>query len=185
MSLFLSAEIREPLEEFLFQLPYRPPAWWIVLGGIALIAFVVMRARYRRDGEVAAEAVLWSKDLSPHLAALASLQELDGHWPDTVSEFDTFHVAVSHVVRRYVHHRYEVPALELATDELIDSCNERDLPAGQIDSLRALLRKCDLVKFAEAFRREGARNPRDGASSLLASARDYVNATAVEEGEEG
>ncbi len=182
MSASLAAPIREPLDEFLFSFSSLPSPWTIVLGGLVLIVFVVVRARYRRGGASRGAPAPLDSDQPPHAAALGVLDELEGNWPSGERELDAFHVLLSFVVRRYVHHRFGVRALERATDELLDSFHGRHLPPAQLDSLRTLLERCDQVKFAAAFRRDAARDARESARTLLARARDFVNETAVEEG---
>lgn len=183
MNASLIAPIREPLKEFLFPFSFPPSPWTIVLGGLVLIVFVVVRARYRKDNTAGRGPAAVDRGQPPHAVALGVLDELDGRWPAGEREFDTFHVLISFVVRRYVHHRFGVCALERATDELLGSFHDHDLSPAQLDSLRTLLERCDQVKFAAAFRRDAARDGRESAASLLARAREFVSATAAEGGD--
>jgi len=188
MNLSPAVPIREPLDEFFISFPSQPSPWAIVIGGLVLIVFVVVRARFRRGG-VAQAAPATSgaatgpeDDRSPHTAALGVLDELEGEWPAGERELDVFSVRLSFVVRRYVQGRFGVRALERATDELVDSIREGALSPVQRDALGALLARCDQVKFAAALRGDAARDAPECARALLARARDFVKGTAVEEG---
>ncbi|MBX7150672.1 hypothetical protein K1X84_03460 [bacterium] len=65
-------------------------------------------------------------------------------------EFKIFHIEVSNIIRLYIEQKFQMPALELPTSELITEFRRRRL---RDDNYSALLRRflevCDLVKFAK------------------------------------
>jgi hypothetical protein len=62
-----------------------------------------------------------------------------------------YHSKLTDILRGYIEERYQVPALESTTDELIKELRVSSLPTEQRDRLENMLRLADLVKFAKTL----------------------------------
>jgi hypothetical protein len=52
-------------------------------------------------------------------------------------------------LRTYVEGRFQVPALEMTTREVVTGLHRRAAPSDFIDGLTGFLDRCDMVKFAK------------------------------------
>lgn len=150
-----------PLKSLVW-LPYTSP--WIIaaivgsliVGVGGLVTLFRSRARHRR---IAAKAS------TPAQTALAELRRLAGQSTDIL----TLYLLVADCLRRYVQSKFDIRALELTTDELVDSLDaDARLPVRLQKDLERLIRQSDLVKFARA--EPGSRS----AQRLVAIARDWI-----------
>lgn len=85
----------------------------------------------------------------PHEIAYDELEQLARfRWieQDKIAEHYT---ALSEIIRRYVAARYNVPAMEITTNELVRHLGNRSVRLDHIRLIDALLQECDLVKFAK------------------------------------
>jgi hypothetical protein len=56
---------------------------------------------------------------------------------------------LTHILRDYLEKRYQIPALESTSDELIAALRKTDMPLAIQFKLKQLLQMADLVKFAK------------------------------------
>ena len=54
------------------------------------------------------------------------------------------------IIREYLENRYDVPALESTTEEIVQNISKANLNMSDVDSLKRILQVADLVKFAKA-----------------------------------
>lgn len=133
-------DIKPPLEI--------PRDWFVLLLAFALgaalvtLAFLLWR---RRRGTAHQDAASAAPKLPAHIEALRELNRLGNSGLLDRGEIVRFHVEVSEIIRRYFARRYGIDALETTSEELL-----AELPGDISLALpRALLRQCDLVKFAK------------------------------------
>jgi hypothetical protein len=144
------------------------------LGAIAVLAVGwVLWRRMRRRGAAADEApARRAPARPPHEVALEALAELEASPLLERGEVKAYHIRASEIVRAYVEARFEVPALEMTTWEVLDGLARAGLDADVRDALRRFLDPCDLVKFAKV-------RPDAAASrGVLADGRAFVQETA-------
>lgn len=84
-----------------------------------------------------------------------------------------FYFALSAIVRRYVEHRFDIPAAEMTTEELLPRVNGLPLEADLAKTLVAFCRSTDPIKFA------GADSDRDQMDRDLRFARSFVVRTTM------
>jgi hypothetical protein len=65
-------------------------------------------------------------------------------------EVKAYQSTLTYIVREYLENRFEVPALENTTDEILRSLKNTDLSQDWEGKLREMLQMADLVKFAKA-----------------------------------
>ena len=144
---------------------------WIALAAllVAAVALYARRRRRPRSGEVS--AIPRAPPRPAHLVALEALAELERSQLLERGRVMEYHVRISEVVRAYLEGQFELPALELATGEVVDAMRAAALGTRIIGGFQRFLESCDLVKFAKA--RPGIEESR----ALLTSARELVAAT--------
>ena len=64
-------------------------------------------------------------------------------------EVKHYHIRVSEIIRGYLHARYGVDALEMATVEVMEGLAGVVMADDARDEIRRFLETCDLVKFAK------------------------------------
>ena len=121
--------------------------YWLV-SFLLLIAGLLLFRIYRR--RITAKEKIKPVDLRPaHIIALEALDELlkKNLWQQ--GDIKLFYSELSDIVRHYIELRYVVPALELTSDELLDTTAMRMLTPDSNMKLKELLKLSDLVKFAK------------------------------------
>lgn len=128
---------------------YRSLATWIGLGllGVAVVLFLIYYIKRRRAGE----PILPKRIKPPRPAHEVAFDELDELKNSDLLEnaaYKTHYSRLSEIVRRYIENRYFIAAMEMTTFELLTSLETEQLHTEEVDMLRDLLTRCDLVKFA-------------------------------------
>lgn len=111
--------------------------------------------------------------LPAHEIALTALTKLKGEKLWQQGDVKTYQSRLTYIIREYLENRYEVPALESTTDEILRSLKKVDFDSSWKDKLQNILQVADLVKFAKA------KPPADFHDRVLQEAEDFVVATKV------
>ena len=85
-----------------------------------------------------------------HELALQRLQELDKQQIWQKGDIKLYHSELTRILRAYLEHRYAINALEITTDEIVQSLQQKGMEEDMREQLTSLLRTVDLVKFAKA-----------------------------------
>ncbi|MCX7909055.1 MAG: hypothetical protein N2560_06025 [Ignavibacteria bacterium] len=119
----------------------------LILVGIAVFAYFIyfFIRRRKRKPELAEEL-----KLPPHIVALQELKQLDSEKLWQKGEIKQFHIRLTEIIRKYIERRFEIPALEMISREIIDNLFKiNNLEAELIEKLRRSFEISDLVKFAK------------------------------------
>jgi hypothetical protein len=136
---------------------------YVIYGVIALIILVLL---------IWAGIVVWNKYLKnrvaatkpehrlpPHIVANMALVELSHRKLWQNGKYKLYYTSLTDILRVYIADMWEVGALEMTTDEIIEAMRTLDLPEKARMDLSSILRDGDLVKFAkftpEADQNEG------------------------------
>lgn len=120
----------------------------IVVGLIALVAFVYLLIKRYRTGQ----SLLARRPRPPRpvdevaLEALEALLRKDLIGQGLVKQF---YIEISEIIRRYLEGRFDIIALEMTTQQLLQQMQRRDLEAQHIDRMTEFMELSDLVKFAK------------------------------------
>ena len=143
----------------------------LVPGGVAIIlagtimAFVIVRRRSRR-GEPLPESV--------HLSPDAALDLLERRFRERPEDNSILYQDLSCLLRVCLEQRTGLPVPRMTTEELMAAAAVMgDSPPDQADSLRVVLHRCDLVKFA------GYRPSAPETEATLAAVRSIICTTSA------
>jgi hypothetical protein len=124
---------------------------WLYLLGVFIIFIIILeliayskRRRNKTSGNT-------FKITEPaHVIALRELDNLRAEKLWQSNQVKQYYVRLSEIIRAYIEHRFEIIALEMTTDEVMDAIKR--IPLDDNNSLiilRDLLALADLVKFAK------------------------------------
>lgn len=146
--------------------------WIPIAGGMALLAlalFLILRKPTVRKPEHQIE----QPPIAVHQRITAALLQLKEQklWQQGMHK--QYQSQLTDLLREYIEERYEVPALERTTDELLNELRVSSLAQEQQILLGNMLRAADLVKFAKAI------PSAEENEAMMAQALRFVEATAA------
>jgi hypothetical protein len=144
-------DIKKPIEVELTWLDYVKMHYQKVLIGllILLVIFVLYKFLMREKTEVVVVEKAEPK-IAPHIIALKKLYDLNGKKLWQKNKVKMYYTDLSEIVREYIENRFNVPALEQTTIEIISSIQHKsEINSDQKAALKDLLQLSDMVKFAK------------------------------------
>tara|TARA_B110000046_G_scaffold16294_1_gene15604 strand:- start:8824 stop:9810 length:987 start_codon:yes stop_codon:yes gene_type:complete len=144
-------DIKKPIEVELSWLDYVKMHYQKVLIGllILLVIFVLYKFLMREKTEVVVVEKAKPK-IAPHIIALKKLYDLNGKKLWQKNKVKMYYTDLSEIVREYIENRFNVPALEQTTIEIISSIQHKsEINSDQKAALKDLLQLSDMVKFAK------------------------------------
>lgn len=111
--------------------------------------------------------------LPAHEIALTALSKLKEKKLWQQGQVKTYQSQLTHIIREYLENRYEIPALESTTDEILRHLKQEDFDDNWKGKLQNILQVADLVKFAKA------KPPVDFHDKVWKEAEDFVITTKV------
>ncbi len=85
----------------------------------------------------------------PHVTAIRELEKLQGEKLWQNQRHKLYYTRLTDIVREYIEARYEVGAMEMTSDEIVEALNELGIPERSHGQIRRLLSTADYVKFAK------------------------------------
>lgn len=120
-------------------------------GTIALLVLAMVLYRYSKKARTIAPLAAGTQETSLHQRIIEALQALDRDRIWQQGDHKGYHSRLTDLLRSYLEERYQVPALESTTDELLRELRVSPLNADQRGRLENMLRLADMVKFAKAL----------------------------------
>ena len=139
-------DIKPPLEEPITWdeiLPYIG----IGLGALLLIAAIIYF--FMKKKPKAIPGLSYDPKIPAHVAALQALKQLDNEKLWQSGKVKEYHSRLTDILRLYLERKFEIPALESITSEIIRAEKENKLADDLIEKNRNILELADLVKFAK------------------------------------
>ena len=87
--------------------------------------------------------------LPPHVLAIMELEKVHAQKMWQSGKHKQYYTKLTDIVREYIDERYSIPAMELTSEEILDSFKNKNLPPMAFKRLEELLRTADFVKFAK------------------------------------
>lgn len=126
-------------------------AYWHygVYGLIIILIGLAVWYYFKTRRETPQIVVKKEKAIPAHVLALQKLKQLEDEnlWQN--NQVKEYHVRLSETVRDYIERRYDIPALEQTTDEIMHHLRLTEITDDQKGTLRKFLMLSDLVKFAK------------------------------------
>lgn len=124
--------------------------WLIgILGILAIIALAIWYfvRRQRKTSEI---PFFEKPKVPPYTIALESLEELRHKKLWQNDQVKTYYSELTDIVRTYIEDQFDVPAVEMTTDEILAGIRPLNINDDAVGKLRNCLQLADLVKFAKA-----------------------------------
>jgi hypothetical protein len=86
--------------------------------------------------------------LPPHVVAMNDLESLKGKKLWQAGKVKDYYTELTDIIRVYIEDRFQVPAVEMTTDEILEGMKKTETSKESIKKLSGTLRLADLVKFA-------------------------------------
>lgn len=122
----------------------------LLLTGLGLIAWLLY-LYYKNRNNIGKLITTRNSYTPPDVLALKELEQLRAEKPWAQNRVKYFYIRISEVLRVYIEQRFNVPALERTTDEILESLKNTPCPNSEINRLAPVLKLADLVKFAKAI----------------------------------
>lgn len=123
---------------------------WVVLAVAVAFGGYYGYLFYQKHRPTAEAVVIKEKPLPAHVVALKALEELGEKKLWQEGQFKAFHTELTDILRRYIEDRYQAPAMESTTDEILEELLELTMTQkSSYNNLKEVLQMADLVKFAK------------------------------------
>lgn len=134
----------------------REPANWMdympwILGIAGLVLLVVLASwligRTGKKGSVSSRSV----ELPPHELALKKLAVLEQKQLWQKGQVKAFCAEITHILREYLEKRFQIPALESTSEQILTLLRAAELPETLNAEIENVLLQADLAKFAKSI----------------------------------
>ncbi|MEI7811164.1 MAG: hypothetical protein WCJ01_01930 [Ignavibacteria bacterium] len=134
--------------------PLKVPIDWLEISLWVLAAFLILVAayyayRYYKKKKALKAGVIEVVRKEPHEEALDALKTLEDKKLWQSGGIKEYHSEITEIIRRYFEERFNLPALEITTDELLSGLRKYRETLKVADITLAFLTNADLVKFAK------------------------------------
>lgn len=85
----------------------------------------------------------------PHIAAMQALKELENDKLWQKGLVKEYYIRLTEILRIFLERKFKINALEMTSDEIVDSCAKVHINNEDISILRKILTTADLAKFAK------------------------------------
>jgi hypothetical protein len=128
----------------------------VLLGTFVVLILISVIYYYtkRKKEKVVENVVEAVPKLPPHVIAYLKLKQLEEGELWQKGDFKIYHSEVSYTMREYLENRFNIPALESVTDEIMTTLNDFEIENKQVINLKNVLQTADLVKFAKLIPNE-------------------------------
>lgn len=168
-------DIKEPLQA---PLTLKEIAVFIGLGiaGLAVLAVIIyLINRLLKRKKQPVDVKRRKPDEPAHLIALRALEALRQKKLWQEGRHKAYHSELSDILRNYMYNRWDIPAMEMVSDEILEALEAKAIAPQLLNAIRTALRTADSVKFAKACPLP------DENSQAFQAVYDFVTATKAED----
>lgn len=145
---------------------------WLGYTLLAILAIALLFWIIRFRKKVVQTELPEEVSLPAHLTALDKLNALDNKKLWQKGNIKEFQSELTYIIREYIEARYNLPALESTSDEILNQLKtEAELGTSLLEELKHVLQIADLIKFAKA------EPPEDIHQQFLSKAFEFVRHT--------
>jgi len=138
--------IKAPLKVPITFLEFLPYILIYVLLGVLIPGWYYFRKRKK----VTESIIVRKSKVPPHVLALESLERLRKEKLWQSGRIKEYHSILTEIIRIYIEDRFNIPAIELTTNEILESFRQIQIEEILKEKLKYILELADLVKFAKA-----------------------------------
>ena len=120
--------------------------YWAMAVALFLLLYFLYRRFAKKETEEEKESEI---QIPPDEWALEKLKEVEKAKLWEQGQTKEYYSNITDVLREYIEKRFDVPALESTTDEIMSGLNKTAIPPSLKPKLQGLLTMADLVKFAK------------------------------------
>lgn len=124
--------------------------WPWAAGGLVVLLLHYFFGRKKPKPVQVAIAAPPPPQAPPHEITLQQLAALEQQKPWKNGKTDQFYADLSMIIRTYLERRFQVPALESTTKEIMPLLKKTDFPDQQSKILQEVLYQSDMAKFAQS-----------------------------------
>ncbi len=122
--------------------------YFLALLFLLIIAFAIWYYRAKKAGKNL-PFVREKPRLPPHVVAYAELRKLEDEKLWQKGEIKNYHIRLTDIVRKYLEDRFDIPAVESTTGEILEYLKDFIEDNSLIEKIKSALELSDLVKFAK------------------------------------
>jgi len=146
-------DVREIYEVEIDWLDFLEVYWPYAAGGLALVAIlvvaIVLFVRYRKRKRLRPAALPPEPLKTPHAIALETLRRIQEEKAYKTGDVKDYHTSITDTLRTYLENGFGIHAHELTTRQILDKLRYSGIAEPQLRSLRTILFRADMVKFAK------------------------------------
>ena len=139
----------EPIRDIAREPTHWTDYWPWAAGALAVIFLLYFFRRKKPQLVQVAVAAPPPPQVPPHEITLQQLAALEQQKPWKNGRTDQFYADLSMILRTYLERRFQVPALESTTKEIMPLLKKTDFPDQQSKILQEVLYQSDMAKFAQ------------------------------------
>jgi len=124
--------------------------WPYFVGGLVLIGLIVFLIYYfKNKPKVEKIKEIIKPSIPPHITAIEALKQLEVKKLWQQDKTKEYYSELTHILRQYLEHRFEIHALEQTSDEIITALRYTEIDEAEKRRLIKVLMIADMVKFAK------------------------------------
>lgn len=124
---------------------------WTLLSLVLLALAIYALKKYLESRGKSLSDLFKAPPVPPaHVEAIEALEGIHNQKLWQNSRHKEYYSSITQILRHYIERRYDISAMEMTSDEILEAMREVDIPQKSSMSLTSLLRDADLVKFAKA-----------------------------------
>ena len=122
----------------------------LIIAGLIVLSWIgiILYKKYKKR-EIQPEKQRVKPTEPAHIIALRELRRVESQRIWTLGKYKEYHTEISEIVRTYIEYRFDIIALEMTTQEIVDKFNEFDIAEISKSNLKEMLELSDLAKFAK------------------------------------
>lgn len=149
--------------------------WMLMALGAILITLLIVYVVTRIKRKQPVFSIKPKPVLPPDIVAISGLEKLKSKKLWQAGRIKDYYSELTDIIRTYIEDSFEVKAVEMTTDEIIEGMKRTDISTGSLEKLSKTLVLADLVKFAKE-----KPLPLDNENSMT-NCVDFVNETRIRE----
>lgn len=123
---------------------------YILYGVLVLLLVGIGYYFWKKRKPKEPEHLKYDPKIPAHILALEGLNNLFEQNLWQKGEIKRYHIVLTEIIRLYIERRFNIPALEMVSNDIINDLKAKELDEELINKLRFIFSIADLVKFAKS-----------------------------------